>query len=320
MALKLSRRANRKATRVRAVESQSWLTRWALRISSSEPCHGAKCAQPRTRSGKKHINRIARVTDDCERRQQIPDAAPTRCQYFAARPHSRGKHHVYGIGSCSRRQHPQGDHRIRCVQCHGELPFTIKSDMSANKTTKKTAIAAPAEPSPSSSYESRYSPAEIEPRWQKRWAEQPDLYGAEPATSGKPKYYVIEMLPYPSGQLHMGHVRNYAIGDALARYMWMTGHNVLHPMGWDAFGLPAENAALKNNTPPRQWTLANVAAMRKQMRRMGLSYDWSKEVATCLPDYYCWNQWFFLKFFERGLAYRKKSKVNWCPKCCTVLA
>ena len=118
----------------------------------------------------------------------------------------------------------------------------------------------------------------------------------------------------------MGHVRNYAIGDALARFMWMRGYNVLHPMGWDAFGLPAENAALKNNTPPREWTLANIAAMRKQMNRMGLSYDWATEVTTCLPDYYRWNQWFFIKMFEAGLAYRKKSKVNWCPECQTVLA
>src|SRR5450755_208650 len=166
----------------------------------------------------------------------------------------------------------------------------------------------------------RYSPAEIEPRWQELWASDPSLYAAEPHSSAKPKYYVLEMLPYPSGQLHMGHVRNYAIGDALARYKWMEGANVLHPMGWDAFGLPAENAALKNNTPPREWTLANIAAMRRQMRRMGLSYDWSTEVTTCLPDYYRWNQWFFLKMYEKGLAYRKKSKVNWCPKCATVLA
>ena len=166
----------------------------------------------------------------------------------------------------------------------------------------------------------RYSPAEIEPRWQARWDADPELYRAEDHTSGKPKFYCLEMLPYPSGQLHMGHVRNYAIGDALARFMWMRGYNVLHPMGWDAFGLPAENAALKNNTPPRQWTLSNIEAMRKQMRRMGLSYDWGTEVTTCLPDYYRWNQWFFLKMYEQGLAYRKSSKVNWCPKCCTVLA
>jgi leucyl-tRNA synthetase len=118
----------------------------------------------------------------------------------------------------------------------------------------------------------------------------------------------------------MGHVRNYAIGDALARYMWMNGYNVLHPMGWDSFGLPAENAAIKNNTPPRPWTLANIANMKAQMKRLGFAYDWSREVTTCLPDYYRWNQWFFLKMYERGLAYRKKSLVNWCPKCTTVLA
>ena len=128
------------------------------------------------------------------------------------------------------------------------------------------------------------------------------------------------MLPYPSGALHMGHVRNYAIGDALARYMWMNGYNVLHPMGWDSFGLPAENAAIQNNTPPREWTLRNIANMKAQMKRLGFAYDWSREVTTCLPDYYRWNQWFFLKLYEKGLAYRKKSKVNWCPKCATVLA
>jgi leucyl-tRNA synthetase len=174
--------------------------------------------------------------------------------------------------------------------------------------------------SSSSTPELRYDPAEIEARWQARWAAHPELYAAEPATSRKPKYYVLEMLPYPSGQLHMGHVRNYAIGDALARYMWMQGYNVLHPMGWDAFGLPAENAALKNNTPPREWTEKNIAAMRVQMDRLGLSYDWATEVTTCLPDYYRWNQWFFLRMYERGLAYRKNSKVNWCPECQTVLA
>ena len=166
----------------------------------------------------------------------------------------------------------------------------------------------------------RYNPAEIEPKWQQRWDADASLYAAEPHSSGKPKFYCLEMLPYPSGALHMGHVRNYSIGDALARFMWMRGYNVLHPMGWDAFGLPAENAALKNNTPPREWTLGNIAAMKQQMKRIGYSYDWATEVATCLPEYYRWNQWFFLKMVEMGLAYRKSSKVNWCPLCATVLA
>jgi leucyl-tRNA synthetase len=165
----------------------------------------------------------------------------------------------------------------------------------------------------------RYDPQRVESKWFERWRQDATLYAAEP-DSKKKKYYVLEMLPYPSGALHMGHVRNYSIGDALARYMWMNGYNVLHPMGWDSFGLPAENAAIQNNTPPRQWTLGNIANMKAQMNRLGFAYDWSREVTTCLPDYYRWNQWFFLKLFERGLAYRKKSKVNWCPKCCTVLA
>ncbi|MGA2019192.1 MAG: leucine--tRNA ligase [Candidatus Sulfotelmatobacter sp.] len=165
----------------------------------------------------------------------------------------------------------------------------------------------------------RYDPQRAETKWFERWQNDPQLYAAEP-DSTKKKYYVLEMLPYPSGALHMGHVRNYAIGDALARYMWMNGYNVLHPMGWDSFGLPAENAAIQNNTPPRQWTLGNIAKMKAQMNRLGFAYDWSREVTTCLPDYYRWNQWFFLKFYEKGLAYRKKSKVNWCPKCATVLA
>src|ERR1700728_3150547 len=166
----------------------------------------------------------------------------------------------------------------------------------------------------------RYDPATIEQKWHERWAAGPGLYAAEPASSNKPKYYVLEMLPYPSGQLHMGHVRNYAIGDALARQMWMRGYNVLHPMGWDAFGLPAENAALKNHTPPREWTLANIAAMKRQFERLGMGFDWAAEITTCMPDYYRWNQWFFLRMYEKGLAYRKKSKVNWCPECATVLA
>ncbi|HTR26613.1 MAG TPA: leucine--tRNA ligase [Terriglobales bacterium] len=165
----------------------------------------------------------------------------------------------------------------------------------------------------------RYDAQSVEQKWTARFLSDPTLYAAEP-NSSKPKYYVLEMLPYPSGALHMGHVRNYSIGDALARYMWMNGYNVLHPMGWDSFGLPAENAAIKNNTPPRQWTLQNIAAMKTQMNRLGFAYDWSREVTTCLPDYYKWNQWFFLKLYEQGLAYRKKSKVNWCPKCATVLA
>jgi len=168
--------------------------------------------------------------------------------------------------------------------------------------------------------ELRYDPATIEPKWQARWAADPGMYAAEAHSCGKPKYYVLEMLPYPSGQLHMGHVRNYSIGDALARHMWMRGYNVMHPMGWDAFGLPAENAALKNNTPPREWTLSNIAAMKRQFQRLGMGFDWATEVTTCFPDYYRWNQWFFLRMYERGLAYRKKSKVNWCPECATVLA
>jgi leucyl-tRNA synthetase len=170
----------------------------------------------------------------------------------------------------------------------------------------------------------RYDAQRVEAKWFERWQGDASLYAAEPVTgpdgTTKKKYYVLEMLPYPSGALHMGHVRNYAIGDALARYMWMNGYNVLHPMGWDSFGLPAENAAIQNNTPPRQWTLNNIAKMKAQFNRMGFAFDWSREVTTCFPEYYRWNQWFFLKLYERGLAYRKKSKVNWCPKCATVLA
>jgi leucyl-tRNA synthetase len=167
--------------------------------------------------------------------------------------------------------------------------------------------------------EDRYDAQRIESKWFDRWQQDASLYAAE-ADSSKPKYYVLEMLPYPSGALHMGHVRNYSIGDALARYMWMNGYNVLHPMGWDSFGLPAENAAISNDTPPRQWTLANIGKMKAQMNRLGFAYDWSREVTTCLPEYYKWNQWFFIKLYEKGLAYRKKSKVNWCSKCATVLA
>jgi leucyl-tRNA synthetase len=177
----------------------------------------------------------------------------------------------------------------------------------------------PQEEQTASMRDERYNPDQVEKKWFERWQQDASLYAAE-LHSTKPKYYVLEMLPYPSGALHMGHVRNYAIGDALARYMWMNGYNVLHPMGWDSFGLPAENAAISAKVPPREWTLRNIANMKAQMKRLGFGYDWSREVTTCLPDYYKWNQWFFLKLFERGLAYRKKSRVNWCPKCATVLA
>jgi leucyl-tRNA synthetase len=163
-----------------------------------------------------------------------------------------------------------------------------------------------------------YNPQAIEAKWQKRW-EEARAFESE-ADSSKPKYYALEMLPYPSGTLHMGHMRNYTIGDVVARVKRMRGFNVLHPMGWDAFGLPAENAAIKNKTHPRTWTNQNIAEFQKVLRRFGFSYDWRREISTCEPEYYRWNQWFFLRMLERGLAYRKKSRVNWCPKCCTVLA
>jgi leucyl-tRNA synthetase len=163
-----------------------------------------------------------------------------------------------------------------------------------------------------------YDPQQIEAKWQKRWAEA-KVFEVE-ADAARQKYYVLEMLPYPSGDIHMGHVRNYSIGDALARYMWMKGYNVLHPIGWDAFGLPAENAAIKRQRHPSEFTFNHIGNMREQLKRLGFSYDWRREIATCVPEYYRWNQWFFLKMYERGLAYRKKSRVNWCPQCETVLA
>ncbi|MCL4842825.1 MAG: leucine--tRNA ligase [Bryobacteraceae bacterium] len=167
--------------------------------------------------------------------------------------------------------------------------------------------------------EKPYNHEEIELKLSSEWAADPALYKASDDGS-KPRYYVLEMLPYPSGRLHMGHVRNYSIGDTLARYMWMNGHDVLHPMGWDAFGLPAENAAIKNKMHPGDWTISNIAHMKKQLLRLGFAYDWDREVATCDADYYRWNQWLFLRMYERGLAYRKSSLVNWCPECATVLA
>jgi leucyl-tRNA synthetase len=163
-----------------------------------------------------------------------------------------------------------------------------------------------------------YNPQAIEKKWQKRWEEK-RVFESE-VDLQKPKYYVLEMLPYPSGTLHMGHMRNYTIGDVVARVKRMRGFNVLHPMGWDAFGLPAENAAIKNHTHPRTWTNNNIAEFQRVLRRFGFSYDWRREISTCEPEYYRWNQWFFLRMLERGIAYKKKSRVNWCPKCCTVLA
>ncbi|HSY31739.1 MAG TPA: leucine--tRNA ligase [Verrucomicrobiae bacterium] len=163
-----------------------------------------------------------------------------------------------------------------------------------------------------------YNPQAIEAKWQKRWADA-RVFETE-ADPSKPKYYVLEMLPYPSGTMHMGHMRNYTIGDVVARVKRMRGFNVLHPMGWDAFGLPAENAAIKNKTHPRVWTNNNIAEFQRVLRRFGFSFDWRREISTCEPEYYRWNQWFFLRMLERGLAYKKKSRVNWCPKCCTVLA
>jgi len=164
----------------------------------------------------------------------------------------------------------------------------------------------------------KYDPQQVEEKWQERWTES-RCFEVE-ADASRPKYYVLEMFPYPSGKIHMGHVRNYSIGDVVARYKRMRGMNVLHPMGWDAFGLPAENAAIKNKTHPAAWTYANIADMRRQLKRLGYSYDWRRELATCRPEYYKWEQQFFLKLLEKGLVYRKNSPVNWCEGCNTVLA
>ncbi len=164
----------------------------------------------------------------------------------------------------------------------------------------------------------KYDYNEVELKWQKKWEESGEFSITEDAS--KPKYYALEMFPYPSGNLHMGHVRNYSIGDVVARYKKMQGFNVLHPMGWDSFGLPAENAAIKNGTPPADWTWSNIDNMRDQLKRLGFSYDWSREVATAKPDYYKFTQWMFIQLYKHGLAYKKKSYVNWCPSCQTVLA
>ena len=164
----------------------------------------------------------------------------------------------------------------------------------------------------------RYEAAAVERAAQQYWQQQGAFVARERA--GASKYYCLSMFPYPSGRLHMGHVRNYTIGDVLARFMRMQGHNVLQPMGWDAFGLPAENAAIANNRPPAAWTRENIDYMRGQLRSLGLAIDWSRELATCDPDYYRWNQWMFLRMRERGLAYKASGVVNWDPLDQTVLA
>ena len=167
--------------------------------------------------------------------------------------------------------------------------------------------------------EERYDFAEIEPKWQQVW-EDTGLHRDMHNNMDREKYYCLEMFPYPSGNLHMGHVRNYSIGDVVARFKTMQGYNVLHPMGWDAFGLPAENAAIKHGIHPVKWTVSNIENMRSQLSRLGFAYDWEGEVTTCLPDYYKWTQWLFLQFYKNGLAYKKYAAVNWCPDCVTVLA
>lgn len=164
----------------------------------------------------------------------------------------------------------------------------------------------------------KYAPHDIEAKWQKYWEEN-KTFKVE-MDKDKPKSYVLEMFPYPSGNLHMGHVRNYSIGDVIARFRTMKGFSVLHPMGWDSFGMPAENAAIKHNIPPKKWTLENIANMTRQLKALGLSYDWDREVTTCKEDYYKWTQWFFELFYKRGLAVKKESAVNWCDTCNTVLA
>ena len=164
-----------------------------------------------------------------------------------------------------------------------------------------------------------YKPSEIEKKWQDKWFEE-DVFKSENKIEGKENYYVLEMFAYPSGKLHVGHLRNYAIGDAIARYKKMKGFNVLHPFGWDSFGLPAENAAIDNGAHPGKWTKANIDNMRRQMKLMGLSYDWDRELSTYTPEYYKWNQKFFIEMYKKGLVYKKKSYVNWCPDCNTVLA
>ncbi len=164
----------------------------------------------------------------------------------------------------------------------------------------------------------QYAPQQIEPKWQEYWEKEKLYYASD--EDERPKFYTLVMFPYPSGDLHMGHMRNYTIGDLIARYKMMRGHNVMNPMGWDAFGLPAENAALQADIHPKLWTEQNIADMKRQFYKMGICYDWAREVTSCLPDYYLWTQWIFLQLYKRGLAYKKMAPANWCPSCKTVLA
>lgn len=164
----------------------------------------------------------------------------------------------------------------------------------------------------------QYFPQQIEKKWEEIWTNTNAFATID--ESDKPKYYALSMFPYPSGRLHMGHVRNYTITDVIARFKKMQGFNLLHPIGWDSFGLPAENAAMKNGANPAVWTDENIAYMTKQLKMLGISYDWNREVTTCKPDYYKWTQWLFLQFYKKGLAYKKEAAVNWCDTCATVLA
>ncbi|MCJ7790744.1 MAG: class I tRNA ligase family protein, partial [Candidatus Atribacteria bacterium] len=166
--------------------------------------------------------------------------------------------------------------------------------------------------------EDKYNFIEVEEKWQEYWKK--NNFFKSYLDSKKLKYYVLEMFPYPSGEPHMGHVKNYVIGDVVARYKHSQGYNILHPMGWDAFGLPAENAAIQHKIHPSIWTKNNIQKMKNTLIKMGISYDWDREISTCKPDYYKWTQWIFLQLYKNGLAYKKKGVVNWCPSCSTVLA
>ena len=166
----------------------------------------------------------------------------------------------------------------------------------------------------------RYDPRSVQGKWQQRWAAMDIFRASDDPADPRPRTYVLDMFPYPSGDLHMGHAEAYALGDAMARYYTQRGHNVLHPIGWDAFGLPAENAAIRNNTHPADWTYKNIEVQAASFRQYAISFDWSRRLQTCDPEYYRWTQWLFLRFYERGLAYRADGYVNWCPVDQTVLA